>query len=152
MPTIRVFEPALCCNTGVCGPDVDQSLVTFTADLDAVRSQGVDIQRANLASDPALFAENPVVVSFLHAAGSAGLPLTLVDDVTVLTGRHPSREELLRFAGLDPVPATANPLPMASSGCCGGSSASSGSSCCSSSDSSTAGSSTAGSSTTNACC
>ena len=33
MPTIHVFEPALCCNTGVCGPDVDQALVDFTADL-----------------------------------------------------------------------------------------------------------------------
>ncbi|MDU5340457.1 MAG: arsenic metallochaperone ArsD family protein, partial [Cutibacterium avidum] len=21
MPTIRVYEPALCCNTGVCGAD-----------------------------------------------------------------------------------------------------------------------------------
>ncbi|MDU1361350.1 MAG: arsenic metallochaperone ArsD family protein, partial [Cutibacterium avidum] len=33
MPTIRVYEPALCCNTGVCGADVDQELVTFTADV-----------------------------------------------------------------------------------------------------------------------
>jgi hypothetical protein len=140
MPTIRVFEPALCCNTGVCGPDVDQSLITFTADVDALQAQGVDVQRANLASEPGLFAENPAVVSFLHAAGSQGLPLTLVDDVTVLTGRHPSREELLRFAGLDPAPAPATLLPMASTstGCCGGSDSNSAeqaqaSSCCGSS-------------------
>ena len=55
-PAIRVFEPALCCNTGVCGPDVDQALVTFTADLDHVRGLGVDIERHNLANDPAAFA------------------------------------------------------------------------------------------------
>ena len=24
MRTIRVYEPALCCNSGVCGPDVDR--------------------------------------------------------------------------------------------------------------------------------
>jgi hypothetical protein len=32
MGKIEVFEPALCCATGVCGEDVDQSLVTFSAD------------------------------------------------------------------------------------------------------------------------
>ncbi|MFZ4485685.1 MAG: arsenic metallochaperone ArsD family protein, partial [Candidatus Nanopelagicales bacterium] len=36
MPVVRVYEPALCCNTGVCGEDVDQALVTFTADLTAL--------------------------------------------------------------------------------------------------------------------
>ena len=38
MPAIQVFEPALCCNTGVCGPDVDQALVSFTADLNHPRN------------------------------------------------------------------------------------------------------------------
>lgn len=100
MVTIHVFEPALCCNTGVCGENVDQALVNFTADLDSLKRQGVDITRHNLASDPGSFVENPVVMNFLKAAGSEGLPLVLVDDVTVLTGRYPTREMLARYAGL----------------------------------------------------
>ena len=96
-PAIRVFEPALCCNTGVCGPDVDQALVTFTADLDHVRGLGVDIERHNLANDPAAFAAQPAVRDFLKVAGSAGLPLTLVDGVTVATGSYPSRGRLLQL-------------------------------------------------------
>ena len=52
MPVIRVFEPALCCNTGVCGPDLDQELVDFTAAVNALKAQGVDVHRANLASEP----------------------------------------------------------------------------------------------------
>ncbi|HIW29399.1 MAG TPA: arsenite efflux transporter metallochaperone ArsD [Candidatus Luteococcus avicola] len=128
MAVIRVYEPALCCNTGVCGPDLDQELVTFTADVKALQEQGVDVQRANLASDPSVFAENLVVVNFLKAAGSEGLPLTLVDDVTVLTGRRPSRDELLRYAGVSaPDAGERAELPMAG-GCCGGSDTSSG--CC----------------------
>jgi hypothetical protein len=99
--SIRVFEPALCCNTGVCGEDVDQGLVNFTADLDSIKQQGVDITRHNLANDPASFVQNPVVMSFLKVAGSEGLPLVLVDDVTVLTGRYPTREMLARYAGLE---------------------------------------------------
>jgi hypothetical protein len=98
-PAIRVFEPALCCNTGVCGPDVDQALVTFTADLDHLRGLGVDIERHNLANDPGSFAAEPAVRDFLRVAGSAGLPLTLVDGVTVATGGYPSRERLLSLAG-----------------------------------------------------
>jgi hypothetical protein len=127
MVSIRVFEPALCCNTGVCGEDVDQALVDFSADLDYFASRGVDIARHNLANDPAAFVQNPAVTSFLTAAGSEGLPLVLVDDVTVLTGRYPTRAMLERYAGLAAAePKTLTLTTVASSGCCGGSS----SSCC----------------------
>jgi hypothetical protein len=100
MATIRVFEPALCCNTGVCGPDLDQALVDFTADLSHLKAQGVDIERHNLANDPSAFATDDTVRSFLQVAGSEGLPLTLVDGVTVATGTYPSREQLWKFAGV----------------------------------------------------
>ena len=79
MPVINVYEPALCCSTGVCGADLDQALVTFTADVDHLKSLGADISRHNLASDPAAFAGNDSVRSFLEVAGSEGLPLTMVD-------------------------------------------------------------------------
>lgn len=103
-PRIRVFEPALCCNTGVCGPDVDPALVRFTADLDHLQGLGADIARHNLANDPGAFAASPAVAGFLKVAGSAGLPLTLVDDVTMTTGRYPTRGELLALAGLGAPP------------------------------------------------
>lgn len=125
MVSIRVFEPALCCNSGVCGEDVDQALVDFSADLQSLQHQGVDIARHNLANDPIAFAQNPVVASFLRAAGSEGLPLVLVDDVTVLTGRYPTRAMLARYAGLVEQP-TSLPLATAAPSCCG----SSGSTCC----------------------
>ncbi len=57
MTTIEVFEPALCCNTGVCGDDVDQALVTFSADLDWATANGGRVVRHNLANDPLAFAE-----------------------------------------------------------------------------------------------
>lgn len=119
MAVIRVFEPALCCNTGVCGTDVDESLVRFTADLNAVKGEGVDIARANLATDPGAFAANPIAVAFVQTVGSAGLPLTVVDDITVLTGRYPTREELQQWAGV--TPAMRIELPLSTAGGCGGS-------------------------------
>ena len=119
MPAIRIFEPALCCNTGVCGTDVDQALVDFTAHFTALKKAGVDIARTNLGTDPAAFAQNAQALAFV---------LTLVDDVTVLTGRYPTRDELQRWAGNErssanvSVGATLPLVDESSDGCCGGSS------------------------------
>lgn len=100
-PVIRVFEPALCCATGVCGPELDEKLVRFTADIDYLKGKGVDIERHNLAVDPMAFASDETVRTFLRVAGSEGLPLTLVDGVTVAAGAYPTRERLARMAGLE---------------------------------------------------
>lgn len=100
MPSIRIYEGALCCSTGLCGPDVDQALVTFTADVRYLAELGADIARHNLASDPGSFATHEVVREYLEVAGSEGLPLTLVDHVTAMTGSYPTRSQLLRYAGI----------------------------------------------------
>lgn len=121
MSTIEVFEPAMCCSTGVCGPDVPQELVTFSADVDWLRGQGADVARHNLASEPVVFAGKPAVLDFLKVSGSEGLPLVLVDGSIAMAGRYPSRAELARWAdAAQPEPARAT-LPMAAAGgCCGG--------------------------------
>lgn len=129
MSKIEVFEPALCCATGVCGEDIDQQLVIFSADMDFIGSQGGDIARYNLASEPQAFADNAAAKAFLHLSGSAGLPLVLVDGVTAMTGRYPVRAQLATWAGLD-VPAGAGlgitEATASAGGCCGGDA----SSCC----------------------
>ena len=102
VPVVRVYEPALCCNTGVCGPELDQALVDFTADLNHCTTLGADMSRHNLANDPTAFATDDTVRAFLQVAGSDGLPLTTVDGITVMTGTYPTRVQLLKFAGLAP--------------------------------------------------
>lgn len=100
MSTIQIFDPALCCSSGVCGTDVDQSLVNFSADADWARQNGAALERFNLAQQPMAFAENAPVKAFLERAGQEALPLTLVDGQVVLAGRYPSRADLARWAGL----------------------------------------------------
>ncbi|WP_306364074.1 arsenite efflux transporter metallochaperone ArsD [Nocardia sp. CC227C] len=126
MSTIEIFEPALCCNTGICGPEVDQSLVEISADLDWVTRQGGTVTRHNLAGDPMAFAADDTARRFLELTGSEGLPLVLVDGVTVLTGRYPTRRELARWAGLPDTtqsvvtpPAGGQLLEVSSEDCCG---------------------------------
>lgn len=118
MSNIQIFDPALCCSTGVCGVDVDQQLVSFSADVDWAKQQGAQIERFNLAQQPMAFAENAVVKGFLERSGQEALPLILVDGEFALAGRYPNRSELARWAKIDV--AAAEPEQTAKS-CCSGS-------------------------------
>lgn len=114
MTIIHVFDPASCCSSGVCGSDVDQELVSFSADVDWVKRHDVAIERFNLAQQPMAFADNSTVKAFLERSGADALPLILVDGEVALAGRYPQRSELARWAGI--------PLEekIEESSCCGG--------------------------------
>lgn len=43
MKTLTVFDPAMCCGTGVCSSDVDQALVDFSADAQWLKGRGVQV-------------------------------------------------------------------------------------------------------------
>jgi arsenite methyltransferase len=116
-PTIQVFDPALCCSTGVCGVDVDQALVSFSADVAWAKLNGAQIERFNLAQQPIAFAESTVVKRFLERSGEEALPLVLVNGEVALAGRYPNRTELARWAGILPI---ATETKLAGS-CCSGS-------------------------------
>lgn len=117
--TIRVFDPAMCCSTGVCGPSVDPELARFAADVDWLQRQGVQVERFNLSQQPAAFAETPAVKEAL-ARGTEVLPLVLVGDRVAVEGSYPSRETLAALAGV--VVRTLATAPVAAEGCCGPSS------------------------------
>jgi AhpD family alkylhydroperoxidase len=97
---LEVFDPAMCCSTGVCGPTVDPKLVQFAADLDWLKSQGVVVERHNLAQTPAAFAANATVKSTLDNQGTDCLPLVLVDGSIASVGSYPTRMEMAQWAGL----------------------------------------------------
>ncbi|MHB1737273.1 MAG: arsenite efflux transporter metallochaperone ArsD [Acidithiobacillus sp.] len=117
MTKIRVYDPAMCCSTGVCGPTIDPALVCFSADADWAKGQEIDLVRYNLSQEPMAFVNNSVVKQFLNRSGAEALPLILVEGEIALAGRYPTREELVRWAGLAAAPAMKSP----SGGCCGGS-------------------------------
>lgn len=100
MSKVQVFEPAMCCSTGVCGPSVDPVLVRFAADVEWLQAQGVEVERNNLSSQPRAFADNDVVRSLLQTAGTACLPLILVDGASAFQGEYPARQELAARLGL----------------------------------------------------
>lgn len=100
MTAVRVFDPAMCCSSGVCGPSVDPQLARFSADLDWLKTQGVSVERFNLAQQPAAFAEDQTVRTALETEGEAGLPVVKVNGEIKSSGVYPSRAELSGWAGL----------------------------------------------------
>ena len=89
MTTVHVFDPAMCCSTGICGTSVDRELVRFAADLDWLKSQGVSVERFNLSQQPAKFAEDAADKATLETKGDAGLPLLKVDGEVKSSGVYP---------------------------------------------------------------
>ncbi|MDR2856907.1 MAG: arsenite efflux transporter metallochaperone ArsD [Novosphingobium sp.] len=100
MTTITVYDPPMCCSTGVCGPEVDPALAQFAGDLDWLKGQGVEVRRFNLSQEPASFAENAEVKAILDQSGGDDLPAILVDGKLVAHGRYPARPELAAWAGV----------------------------------------------------
>jgi alkylhydroperoxidase/carboxymuconolactone decarboxylase family protein YurZ len=104
MPALQVYDPAMCCSTGVCGPDVDSSLVQFASDLKWLAARGVTVERFNLGQEPQAFAGQPAVRSAIEEGGIDVLPLILIDGRIAAHSRYPTREELIKLAGISETP------------------------------------------------
>ena len=118
MKTLTIFDPAMCCSTGICGAEIDQKLVDFAADLDWLKSEGIEVKRINLSQEPALFAENEQVRSILQDSGVEGLPVILADDEVQSSGRYPDRVKLAQMVGVTAAEAAGQALAPATR-CCG---------------------------------
>ena len=92
---VRVYDPAMCCPTGVCGPSIDPALIRFASDLQWLATQGHAVRRFNLSQEPQAFVGEPRVSAVLGEQGEAGLPIVLVGEEMLASGRFPSRDELV---------------------------------------------------------
>jgi len=104
MAKMQVYDPALCCSTGVCGAEVDPTLVRFAADLEWLGKQGGEVRRYNLAQEPTAFALNALVRHTLQQEGTDCLPLILVGGEIVSRGRYPARNEMAEWSGIVAAP------------------------------------------------
>jgi hypothetical protein len=117
MPHLDVFDPPMCCSTGVCGPSVDPLLAAFAADVDWLVSQGVSVGRYNLAQDPQAFVGHPLVRDALQRDGDSCLPLLILNGEIVAQGAYPRREQLAQLTGLTASASATKPRIRLASGC-----------------------------------
>ena len=92
--TISVFDPAMCCSTGLCGPSVDPQLLQVKRYLRRFEAEGITVERFNLAQQPDAFVQNAKVAGLLQAFGDKALPAILINGDIFVYGRYPSRDEV----------------------------------------------------------
>lgn len=97
---LKIYDPALCCSSGVCGPSVDPALVQLSSDLEALKAKGVEVERYNLGQQAADFAMNPLVAGLLKSHGQDILPLVVLDDRVIASGFYPTRDQFAEVMDL----------------------------------------------------
>lgn len=125
MSKMVIFDPAMCCSTGVCGPAVDPELLRVAALLENLKKAGIEVARHNLSSDPRAFMQNEAVSEALNQKGAEALPITVVDGKIVKSGSYLTNEEFAKLLGVsvDTVKPAAKvkvkKCSCGSNGCCG---------------------------------
>ena len=121
MKKMVIFEPAMCCSTGVCGPGVDRQLLRVSTVINNLKNNGILVERYNLSGNPQIFVDNIEINKMLNNKGVEVLPVTMVDNVVVKTKTYPTDEE---FSSLLDVPVSslksAIKKPSKGCGCKGG--------------------------------
>ena len=114
MKKMCIYEPALCCETGLCGVNVDPELLRISTALNTLKNEGVVIERYNLNNAPMEFVKSSIVNQYVNEKGVDGLPDVTVDGEIVLAGRYPANDEILTLLDL---PAELL-LPKGAASCC----------------------------------
>lgn len=100
MKKIEIFDPAMCCSTGVCGPVIDWELLRMATVISSLQEKGIAIKRHGLSSEPQNFISNPVISDILRKEGVEILPVTLVNGEIAKTKEYPSNKELSEWLGI----------------------------------------------------
>lgn len=119
MLKLEVFDPPMCCATGICGTNVDPTLVIFASDLEWLKKQGVDVVRHGLSFEPAEFVKNDVVKDTLSSDGNGCLPIILLDKEFISKGCYPSRAKLAEICKIEYSEQEAPPVHREENCCCG---------------------------------
>lgn len=102
MRKMIIFDPAMCCSTGVCGPSVNPELLRVATVINNLKSKGILIERYNLTNNPQIFVDNKVINELLMKQGVKILPVTMVDDKIVKMASYPTNDEFCYLLEISP--------------------------------------------------
>lgn len=101
MKKLFLYEPAMCCSTGVCGPSVNEDLIRVSSIMNELKkAEGIQAVRYNLSANPNSFVRNIKVTEILQEKGMNSLPITVVNDEVIKIGSYPSNKEIMDYTGL----------------------------------------------------
>jgi disulfide oxidoreductase YuzD len=94
-----VYEGAMCCASGVCGPEPDRELIEFNETLKKLTREfdGLKITRASLTFNALLFSVNKEVLQLVKENGQEILPITTINGEIVAKQKYLKYSELKKL-------------------------------------------------------
>lgn len=91
---IDIFDPEMCCSTGVCGTSPDKELIRVGEMVEWLKAQGHTVTRFMLSRNPDAFVSNKQVYDRVLKDGVKSLPMVMVEGKLCTVGRYPQSDEL----------------------------------------------------------
>lgn len=94
---IEIYDPAMCCTSGVCGTSIDENLVKINENIEMLEAKYIELQvyRYMISQQPLKFKENKDVYNLIKQNGGEALPITTLNGKVIKYGEYPSLEEML---------------------------------------------------------
>ncbi|MDB4895800.1 MAG: transcriptional regulator [Firmicutes bacterium] len=87
---VEIYDPPMCCSTGVCGPSVDPKLLAIQETILKLEAEGVTVKRYQVTTHPAAFLKHAEVAAMLRTPeGLKSLPVTTVNGTVISKGGYP---------------------------------------------------------------
>lgn len=102
MKKMIIFDPAMCCSTGVCGPSVNPELLRISTTVNNLNNKGILVERYNLTSNPQIFVDNKTINELLMKKGVDVLPVTMLEGKIVKMGSYLTNEEICNLLEISP--------------------------------------------------
>lgn len=86
---VEIFDPPMCCPTGICGPTIDQDLLDVNEMVKDLKDAGYQVERYQMTSHPAKFTGNHQVMALIREKQMEALPIILIRGQIFAEGYYP---------------------------------------------------------------
>ena len=93
MLNIEIYEEAMCCSTGVCGPEPDETLIKVNQINEYLKQNQIEVRRYNMSNNPNEFIKNKEAIRLIQEKGNEVLPITFLEGNIAKTGAYITQEE-----------------------------------------------------------
>ena len=98
---VEMFDPPMCCPTGLCGPALDQTLLDVNDMILSLQRENLRVERYQMTSSPNAFLGNAEVMKLVREKQMEALPIVVVRGKLIKTGAYPTLTEIRAALKLD---------------------------------------------------
>ncbi|SHK12788.1 Arsenical resistance operon trans-acting repressor ArsD [Geosporobacter subterraneus DSM 17957] len=95
---INIYEPPMCCSSGVCGPSPDTKLMDLQNTIKRIQKEfpEVQINRYSMNFNPKDFMQNPAVFAKVKAEKTEALPIITINGDIIKEKDYMSYDEFIK--------------------------------------------------------